>query len=104
VHRRGDAALDGALDDLADAVVRARLGRLAHRLLELRRLADASEEHLLPHPLQLACAVKSAYFEIGAFGAAWLQGHGLSVRSAVMGRSSRVRRAASSLRKSSLRS
>ena len=35
--------------------------------------------------------------EIGEFGAAWLQGHGLSVGSEVMGCSSRLRRAASSL-------
>ena len=35
--------------------------------------------------------------ENGVLGAAWLQRHGLSVGSEVMGRSSRVRRAASSL-------
>ena len=35
--------------------------------------------------------------EIGEFGAAWLQGRGLSVRSGLMGRLSRVPRAAPSL-------
>ena len=35
--------------------------------------------------------------EIGEFGTAWLLGHGLSVGPEVVGRSSRVRRAAPSL-------
>ena len=39
--------------------------------------------------------VKSS--EIGEFGAAWLQGHGLSVGAETRGPSSRVRRAAPSL-------